>query len=213
MREPLGILKTISFWTKRPLSQRETFSGFSVCRTSLISPKDYSYYKWYWVKAVTIEFDEPSSTSTAACRGVLALAGPTTIKGFNWLLYSRDNWCRTTHLRMAFLFSSLRAETFWPFLFWIFFFKDVHFFMIHINNKITWSQVVIKALKTLQRFQNHPPTVSAAGINEAKICQDTKVVQTCLYGYWKSLRQNNMQNVKQPRASLQNYLYWDLHCF
>lgn len=93
------------------------------------------------------------------------------------------------------------------------FLKDVHFFMIHINNKITWSQVVIKALKTLQRFQNHPPTVSAAGINEAKICQDTKVVQTCLYGYWKSLRQNNMQNVKQPRASLQNYLYWDLHCF
>lgn len=91
--------------------------------------------------------------------------------------------------------------------------KMFFFFLIHTNNRITWSQVVIKAFRILKRFQNHLPAVSAAGINDTKICQDTKVVQTCLYGYWKSLRQNNMQNVKQPTPLLQNSFYCNLHCF
>lgn len=46
---------------------------------------------------------------------------------------------------------------------------------------MTWNQVAIKASRILKRFQNHLPTVSAAGINETKTCQGTKVVQTCLY--------------------------------
>lgn len=66
--------------------------------------------------------------------------------------------------------------------------------------------MVIKAFKIQQRFQNHLPTVSAAGINKAKICQETKVVQTCLRGYGKSLRQNNMQNVKQPTIFVQLFV-------
>lgn len=133
------------------------------------------------MKAVTIEFDEPSSASIAACRGVLALANPTAIKDFNF--YTQEKTSAEQFISERFL--SLRAETFGSFLSWNIFLKCSFFFLIQPNNKITWNQVTIKAFRILKRFQNHLQTVSAAGINETKICQDIKVVQTCLYGAGK----------------------------
>lgn len=129
------------------------------------------------MKAVTIEFDEPSSASIAACRGVLALANPTAIKDFNFYTQEKTNAEQFISER----FLSLKAETFDSFHSWNIF-LNARFSLIQPNNKITWNQVTIKAFRILKRFQNHLPTLSAAGISETKICQATKVVQTCLYG-------------------------------
>lgn len=131
------------------------------------------------MKAVTIEFDEPSSVSISACRAVLASANPNAIKDFNFYTQEKTNAEKLISERLL----SLKAETFGSFLFWNIFLKCSFFLdFVLFNNKIAWNQEAIKAFRILKRFQNHLWTVSAAGINETKICQGTNIVQPCLYG-------------------------------
>lgn len=70
------------------------------------------------MKAVTIEFDEPSSASISACRGVLASANPTATKDFNFYTQEKSNAEKLISERL-----SLKAETSGSFLFWNTFLK------------------------------------------------------------------------------------------